>query len=183
MFGAMPETRTVEVPYDALCQAAGVLDGLTRALEHAARYGPGFSASAAQDAAALRKLRAELLPGQPGGGDWDAGGTRRRAEVVRDDCFCLRQRCARPLRSAAVQFPGRWSARISGAASVVAAHRTGCEGGRVLGCCGSRWSACSGQMFSVVYVGSPNCWASGFQSARNCFLACMAWVEACSPAA
>ena len=51
MFGAMSETRTVEVPYGALCQAAGVLDGLTRALEHVARYGPGFSASAAQDAA------------------------------------------------------------------------------------------------------------------------------------
>jgi hypothetical protein len=36
------------VPYDALCQAASVLDGLTRALDHVARYGPGFSASAAQ---------------------------------------------------------------------------------------------------------------------------------------
>jgi hypothetical protein len=72
MFGAMSKTRTVEVPYDALCQAAGVLDGLTRALEHVARYGPGFSASAAQDAATLRKLRAELLPGQPDERDRDA---------------------------------------------------------------------------------------------------------------
>jgi hypothetical protein len=72
MFDAMPETRTVEVPYGALCQAAGVLDGLTRALENAARYGPGFSASAAQDAATLRKLRAELLTGQPDGHDRDA---------------------------------------------------------------------------------------------------------------
>jgi hypothetical protein len=72
MFGAMSETRTVEVPYGALCQVAGVLDGLTRALEHVARYGPGFSASAAQDAATLRELRGELLPGQPDGRDGDA---------------------------------------------------------------------------------------------------------------
>jgi hypothetical protein len=56
------------------------------------------------------------------------------------------------------------------------------EGRRVLGRCGSWRSACSGQMFAVVYVGWPNCWARGFQSARNCCLACMACVEACSPA-
>jgi hypothetical protein len=80
MFGAMPETRIVEVPYDALCQAAGVLDGLTRALDHVARYGPGFSASATQDAATLRELRAELLSSQPDSYDWhaDAHGAEQK---------------------------------------------------------------------------------------------------------
>ena len=80
MFGVMPETRAVEVPYDTLCQAAGVLDGLTRALDHVARYGPGFSASAAQDAATLRELRAELLSGQPDGRDCgaDAHGAEQK---------------------------------------------------------------------------------------------------------